>query len=85
MRPISVIAVALFVIIVAARTGANGGVCAAPNCGPATPVVGAAGGECVGPNCGSSDNPSRPIAHGPLPKPATTTGAPSPVRTPGAL
>lgn len=91
MQTISVIAVALFVIIVTTSaeaqvqiaTGPNGDVCSGPNCGPdlsPNVVIGAALGECAGPNCGSPDNPSRPLAHGPLPKPTPTIGAPSPAQ-----
>ena len=50
-------------------TGANGGMCFGPNCGPGAPPnvgTGATGGLCFGPNCGPASNTNRSFSNEPI-------------------
>jgi hypothetical protein len=65
-------------------TGANGGACSGPYCGPGVPPnlgVGATGGPCYGPNCGPIDSPNRNFTYQPLSDPSASS-RPDPMADP---
>lgn len=81
---LTVIALALVMPTAAAAqvqvgTGARGGLCFGPNCGPGAPDnvgTGARGGLCFGPNCGPIDSPNRSFGYTPPPNPGQSSSNP---------